>query len=78
MRTRRIILSVLAGTLAPPFVALQALQLVNLTDAQYWLSMATLTITSFAAAASALLSSLVGGSITINKIDDIHKENPEP
>jgi len=67
MSIRRMFFSIIAGTLSPPLVALQALQLIDITSTQYWLSILTLTITSFAASGSTLLTSLVQGSVSLRK-----------
>ena len=65
MSTRRAILSILAGTFSPPLIALQALTVLDLTRTEYWLGIATLTISSFGASAATLLASLVRGDVTL-------------
>ena len=68
MSTRRAILSILAGTFLPPLIALQALQVVDLTQTEYWLGILTLTITSFGASGATLLSTMVRGDVTLKNV----------
>lgn len=65
MTAKRAILSVAAGTFLPPLIALQALQVVDLTQTEYWLGILTLTITSFGASGATLLSTMVRGDVTL-------------
>ena len=65
MTSKRAALAILAGTFTPPLIALQALQVVDLTRTEYWLGVLTLTITSFGAASTTLLSSMVRGDMTL-------------
>lgn len=65
MTLQRAILSILAGTFTPPLIALQALQVVDLTRTEYWLGIATLTITSFGASGATLLSTMVRGEVSL-------------
>jgi hypothetical protein len=68
MTMQRAILSILAGTFTPPLIALQALQVVDLTRTEYWLGIATLTITSFGASGATLLSTMVRGEVTLRNV----------
>lgn len=58
MTLKKALISLLLGTGGPTLVSLQALQLMDLTRPEYWLGVATLAITSFAASGTTVLTVL--------------------
>lgn len=58
MSKTRLIAALAIGTFGPPLTVLQAIETSNLTNAPYWLNVATVTVSAFASSGLTILTVL--------------------